>query len=62
MHAVKIEPPGQLAGGVDQLGPGFDAVDAAARTRLEIQVVEDETEVGLAGAVVSERDVVGVAQ
>ena len=54
MHAPEAESLGQLARGVDQFGPGFDAVDVPPGAGLEVQVVEDETEVGLARAVVDE--------
>ena len=41
-------------GSADQLAAGFDAVHGARVPRLQEQVVEDEAQVGLAGAVVGE--------
>jgi hypothetical protein len=55
-HAVEAQARGQLTRLLHQFGPGLDAVDMAGLQRLEVQVVDDEAEVGLARAVVGQRE------
>jgi ribosomal protein S12 methylthiotransferase accessory factor len=57
-HAGEAQPRGQCLGLFDQLGAGFDTVQVrSSRLLLEEQVVEDEAQIRLAGAVIDEPDV-----
>ena len=56
-HAIEAQPSGQLAGALDQLGAGLDAVDPADLALGEEQVVEHEAQIRLAGAMVDQADV-----
>ncbi len=53
---VKAQLGRQLLRGLDQGRAGFDAVDVALRLGLEVQVVQDEAQVGLARAMVGQRE------
>jgi hypothetical protein len=55
-HALEAQARGQFARLLHQFGPGLDAVDVAGLQRLEVQVVNDEAQVGLARAVVGQRE------
>ena len=48
-------PVGQGAGFFHQVGAGFDAIDVSAPQRLEVQVVQYEAQVGLAGPMVGKQ-------
>lgn len=56
VHALKAELLGQCLRRSNQLGPGFNAVDVATRLGFEKQVVQDEAQVGLACAMVGQRE------
>lgn len=56
MHALKAQVCGQLLRGFHQWCAGFNAVDAALALRLEVQVIQDEAQIGLASPVVSQGD------
>ena len=60
MHARKTQPRRQRARALDQNGARLDAVDRATARVLEQQVVQDEAQVRLAGAVVGQRQLVAV--
>ena len=59
-HALKAQPLRQGLARGDQLGARFDAPEGATAQRFEIQIVEDETQVGLAGTVVGQRRALGL--
>lgn len=59
-HAGKAEFFRQFPGFLHQFRPGFDAVDVALVPGLEEQVVEDEAQVGFAGAVIGDAVVLAV--
>ena len=58
VHACEAQARGQGARLVDEFATRLDADDAPARTRLEEAVVEDEAQVGLAGAVIDQHRIV----
>ena len=55
-HALKAQPLRQFARLLHQFRARLDAVDAPLRLLLEKQVVQDEAQVRLAGAVVGQGD------
>ena len=61
-HTPKVELLGQCARFCDQFGARFNAIDMTASERLEIQVVQDKAQVGLARAMVGQRGAVPVCR
>ena len=51
----------QRGGSVNQFLPGFDAVNRASGAFAEKQVVEDETQIRFARAMVGQRDALGTS-
>ena len=55
-HALESESARELLRPLHQLASSLDAVDRATRTLREIQVIDDEAQIGLACPVIGERD------
>ena len=54
MHALEAQLGRQLLRGLNQGRAGFNTVDMALRLGLEVQVIQDEAQVGLASAMVGQ--------
>lgn len=54
MHPGETEPARQFLRFFNQLGAVFDTDDGACRAALEEQVVQDEAEIGFAGAMIDQ--------